>query len=417
VDAAKTISSTSTASGPGIQPEGVYIEEDAPFVIQARNRIGNPVDKGGEKFEVKVTGPNYEPKSAVSDKNDGTYPSHYQPLLVGEHTVSITLHGEHIQNSPFHVNVSRNPESIDPTKVKAFGSGLEEGNTAEPSVFTVQTYNGKGEPLKTGGHRLGVEVLDPTGKPLLTKFSDNGDGTYSGEYQPNDIGDHKVTISLGQALESAPADQIANSPFIVPVIPGTDPSKCLVFGPGLGVEEVVYDTIPTWFKIQAKDKYGKDIPTGGDPFEVTAEDEDGKDVPVEIKDNNDGTYLCNYAPVNSGRHKIQAKLRGKPVGGSPYTVNVNKGATEASFVEKYTFTIRTKTKDGQLKNAGGDKFEVNVTSPSGSAVPVEIQDLQNGSHVVSYSVTFEGEYVVNVKINGRHIKGSPWRQVHFDATD
>jgi hypothetical protein len=315
------------------------------------------------------------------------------------------------------VNVSRNPETIDPSKVKAFGSGLEEGNTAEPSLFTVQAFNGKGEPLKVGGHRLGVEVLDPTGKPLLVKFIDNGDGTYSGEYQPNDIGDHKVTITLSQAVSSAAPDNIANSPFTVPVIPGTDASKSLVFGPGLGVEEVVYDTIPTWFTIKAKDKYGKDIPTGGDPFEVTAEDENGNDVPVEVKDNGDGTYDCRYAPITSGRHKVQARLRGKPVGGSPYTVNVQKGATEASFVEKYTFVIRTKTKDNELKNVGGDKFDVTVVSPKGQPTQVEVQDLQNGLHVVSYSVPSDGEYTINVKINGRHIKGSPWRQHHFEATD
>jgi filamin len=273
--------------------------------------------------------------------------------------------------------------------------------------------------MKVGGHRLGVEVLDPTGKPLLVKFVDNGDGTYSGEYQPNDVGDHKVTITLAQALKSASPDNIANSPFTVPVIPGTDASKCIVSGPGLGQgDDVVYDTIPTWIKIQAKDKYGKDIPTGGDPFEVSAEDEQGKNVPVEITDNDDGTYMCKFAPVNAGKHKLQARLRAKPVAGSPYAVTVHKGATEASFVEKFSFVIRTRTKDGELKNVGGDKFEVLVTAPGGAPAPgVEVQDLQNGSHLVSYSVATEGEYKVAIKINGRHIKGSPWKQHHFDATD
>jgi filamin len=333
--------------------------------------------------------------------------------------VEITLNGEHIKDSPFSVNVSRNPDAISPAHIKAFGSGLEEGNTAEPSQFTVQAYNGKGEPIKVGGHRLGVEVLDPTGKPLLTKFVDNGDGTYSGEYQPNDIGDHKVTITLAQALKDAAPDNIANSPFTVPVIPGTDASKSIISGPGLGLgEDVVYDTIPTWIKIQAKDKYGKDIPTGGDPFEVTLEDEQGNNVPVEIIDNDNGSYLCKFAPVNSGKHKLGARLRAKPVAGSPYSVSVHKGATEASFVEKFSFVIRTRTKDGELKNVGGDVFEVSVISPSGSPAPgVEIQDLKNGLHLVSYSVATEGEYTVHVKINGRHIKGSPWRQQHFDATN
>jgi len=415
VDAAKTISANSTASGRGVEPQGVYIEEEAPFVIQARNRIGNPVDRGGEKFEVKVSGPHkHNPSSHVNDANDGTYPSTYTPLLVGDYSVEITLGGTHIKDSPFSVHVSRNPSTIDPAKVKAFGAGLEEANTAEPAIFTIQAFNGRGEPLKKGGDRLFVEIEDPSHKKLQHQFADNNDGTYTVTYQPNDIGDHTVTIALRQAIPDAPPDLVANSPLTVNVIPGTDASKSILFGPGLGVDSVVYDTIPTSFTIQANDKYGNKIPTGGDPFEVYCQDEQGNQVPVDIKDNQDGTYDCKYAPVNAGRHKLGAKLRGKQVGASPYSVEVHEGATEASFVERYSFLIRTKTKKGAFKTVGGDIFNVTVVGPGGQNIKdVKVEDLGNGVHNVSYSVPLEGEYKIYVKINGRHIAGSPWRQTHY----
>jgi len=196
------------------------------------------------------------------------------------------------------------------------------------------------------------------------------------------------------------------------VLPGTDASKSLVFGPL--IESEVIDTVPTYICIKAKDKYGNDIPTGGDPFEVTIEDENGKVTDIPLTDNGDGSYKSGLIPVKSGRHKVGAKLRTKPVGGAPFTIDVGKGATEQSFVERFSFTIRTKTSDGKLKKDGGDKFDITVENPAGNNVEgLHIDDKNDGTYVVTYAVETTGEYVVRIKIHGKHIVGSPWRQLHF----
>jgi len=195
------------------------------------------------------------------------------------------------------------------------------------------------------------------------------------------------------------------------VIPGTDASKSHAFGPGL---ESPYDTVPTEFTIQAKDKYGNPIPTGGDPFEVQILNPNDEEVPSQITDNGDGTYQAKYEPVAHGKHKAIIKLRGKPVGGSPYSVDVRQGATESSFVERFDFVIRSRTKTGEIKSVGGDKFDVNVKNrENGDQVnTVKVQDNNDGSYHVSYALENYGTYAVHIKINDKHIQGSPWIQNH-----
>jgi len=334
--------------------------------------------------------------------------------------VEITLRGAHIKDSPFVVEITKNPETFDPSKSRAHGPGLEDGNTTiGPSVFYVETLNGKGEPVQVESpERLLVEIFYPfedKEKKLPAVEIKELDCKFEVTYQPLEAGQHRVEVKWNPHKDldiKMEPQHIENSPILVEILPGTDQNKSIVFGPLL--EDTVYDTIPMDFHIQAKDKFGNNIPIGGDPFESWVEDENGKIEKLELKDNGDGTYDSTYAPVDHGRKKLNVTLRGKPVGGAPFTINVQQGATEASIVEKFTFQIRTKTKEGTFKTVGGDKFDVNVIDPNGLSIDgLKIEDRNDVTYLVSYDVDTSGEYLIRVRINGRNISGSPWRQLHF----
>eukprot|EP01097_Dermamoeba_algensis_P000419 TRINITY_DN1146_c0_g1_i4.p1 TRINITY_DN1146_c0_g1~~TRINITY_DN1146_c0_g1_i4.p1 ORF type:complete len:156 (-),score=55.28 TRINITY_DN1146_c0_g1_i4:241-708(-) len=154
------------------------------------------------------------------------------------------------------------------------------------------------------------------------------------------------------------------------------------------------------------------MPEGGDPFEVQVTGPSGP-VPVELKDNGDGTYDVTYHPTEHGPHDIDVKLRGKPVGGGPFKLDVKQGADhEHSVVETYSFVIRAKTKTGENKKNGGDAFTVTITGPSGQLSDVTVKDIGDGTYVTYYSITERGEYTISARVNGYDIKGSPWKQVH-----
>jgi len=137
----------------------------------------------------------------------------------------------------------------------------------------------------------------------------------------------------------------------------------------------------------------------------------------EIVDNHDGTYTVKYEPRDSGKHTISVKLDGEHVGVSPVEVEVEEGADEGeSIAVDYMFTIEARTKGGAPRHRGGDKFEVHITGPEGPVESVTVEDLslatppQPGKYRVFYTLPGQGKYVIKATLNGKDIKGSPWRQ-------
>jgi len=208
-------------------------------------------------------------------------------------------------------------------------------------------------------------------------------------------------------------DHVSNSPIDVIIEPGIDPSKCIAFGPGL--EDGVTDTLPTHFTIQAKDGNGNNLIEGGDNFDVIINGPEGEIKP-EVVDNKDGTYTVEYQPDAPGEHKVNVILNNEPISGSPYTVNVKAGPDHShSIIEKFTFLIRTKDRRRKNRIVGGDHVTCTITDPNNNPVNnVDLKDVTDGTYLVIYSLPDDyvpGEYLISSQINGREIKGSPWKQV------
>jgi len=191
-------------------------------------------------------------------------------------------------------------------------------------------------------------------------------------------------------------------------MPGTDAEKSIAFGPGL--EDGVTDTLPTYFTIQAKDRLGRPTKKGGDPFQVKIKGPKGE-VPCKVTDNGDGTYRVEYAPSDAGKHDVHVTLRDAPIMNAPFHVNVKHGA-DAGFtiIDSYSFIVQAKTKGGENKIDGGDDLKAKVTGPTGNDIPATVTDNKNGTYTVSYKLTSAGKYKVNVTVDGKDIKSSPFTQ-------
>jgi hypothetical protein len=283
---------------------------------------------------------------------------------------------------------------------------LEKGDTADPSTFTIVAKNSKGEQLHHGGFPVFVEIFGPSGSEVPSSVLDNDDGTFSVSYQAVDPGLHSVHVILRSKIPLF-YDHIKDSPYSVEIVAGTDPSASLVWGPGL-VD--VYDTKPTEFYIKAKDRDGNDMGRGGDPFQVMITGPNGP-VPATTTDNGDGTYTVNYEPQDHGDHVIAVTLRGKPVANSPYTVAVKEGASwEYTQIERYQFTIRSKTKAGQNKLVGGEEFGIAIEDSNSAPVnDLSVTDVGDGSYLCDFSLPAPGEYNLSVRLNGHDIRGSPFK--------
>jgi len=106
-------------------------------------------------------------------------------------------------------------------------------------------------------------------------------------------------------------------------------------------------------------------------------------------------------------------LNGEHIAKSPYNVFVDEEAdADESGLESFAFTIVAKRKNGEQKPRGGDQFKVkiHIKDSEEEVEGVNTKDRGDGRYRVAYKLPGEGEYLINITLNGRHIKGSPWRQ-------
>lgn len=123
----------SVATGEGLRRgvRGKY----AMFTVQAKDHQGENRCIGGDPLRVVVHGAEgFSYRADVCDRQNGTYTVSYRPQVEGEHTISVTIRGEHIQDSPFGVVVKkgRNYASIGSVMCSFGSEGEADGQLCRP---------------------------------------------------------------------------------------------------------------------------------------------------------------------------------------------------------------------------------------------------------------------------------------------
>lgn len=115
--------------GPGIEPMGLQKDVPTKFTIDPRQAGSAPV-------EVKIIDYNNDLVPVhLKQKPDGTIDASYTPTLGSTHTIQVNYGGVATRESPYRVFIA---EAVDPTKVQAFGPGLEDGVKANtPTHFNI----------------------------------------------------------------------------------------------------------------------------------------------------------------------------------------------------------------------------------------------------------------------------------------
>jgi len=252
-------------------------------------------------------------------------------------------------------------------------------------------------------------ITDPRKSPLKPSIVDNGDGTWTVQYQPTDPGNYHIEVIQRNPSLPHLFNHIKDSPFNVLIDPGTVAANCIAYGPGL--EPGVLDTEPATFTIEARDKNGQKRTEGGDPFVVDINGPTGP-VAAEVVDNGDGTYNVTYHPQDAGRHDIAVTLEGKPIKGSTFRVDVQAGAWAGKTVmETFQFVVKAHDKRGKPLTTGGARIKASVTKPNGSPCEhTKVEDNKNGTYTVTFKAAESGTFKVSTQIDGKEIVGSPFDQ-------
>ncbi|CAI5636671.1 filamin-C isoform X6 [Oreochromis niloticus] len=410
--------------GPGVEPRGVLREVTTHFIVDARAHYKS----GGSHIKTSISNPSGTNTDAyITDKGDGTYKVEYTPYEDGLHLIEVLLDDVSVPKSPFRVSVS---EGCDPSRVRAYGPGLEEGLVNKPNRFTVET-RGAG----TGG--LGLAIEGPSEAKMSCK--DNKDGSCSVEYIPFTPGEYDVNITFGGL-------PIPGSPFRVPVRELVDPSMVRCSGPGLG--SGVRAHVPQTFTVDSSK-------AGVAPLAVQLYGPTGVAEPLNITDNGDGTHTVNYTPANDGPYTVCVKYADQEVPRSPFKIKtlpahdaskvrasgpgLNASGVPASLPVEFTIdardagegllTVQILGPDGCSREAslfvedwGRRVWETHIvkktipfsilrrgSDPEGKPKKATIRDNRDGTYTVSYVPDMTGRYTITIKYGGDEIPYSPYR--------
>uniref|UniRef100_A0A673XW70 Filamin C n=1 Tax=Salmo trutta TaxID=8032 RepID=A0A673XW70_SALTR len=371
--------------GPGVEPRGVLREVTTHFIVDARAKSKT----GSSHVKARIVNPSGANTDAyITDKGEGTYRVEYTAYEDGMHLIEVLYDDVAVPNSPFRVPVT---EGCDPSRVRAYGPGLEEGLVNKPNRFTVET-RGAG----TGG--LGLAIEGPSEAKMSCK--DNKDGSCSVEYIPFTPGDYDVNITFGGL-------PIPGSPFRVPVRELVDPSKVRCSGPGLG--SGVRAHVPQTFTVDTSK-------AGLAPLGVVLYGPTGVAEPVNITDNGDGTHTATYTPAKDGPYTVCVKYADQEVPRSPYKIKtlpahdaskvrasgpgLNAQGVPASLPVEFTIDAR---------DAGEGLLTVQILDPEGKPKKANIRDNRDGTYTVSYVPDMAGRYTITIKYGGDEIPYSPYR--------
>ncbi|XP_014652985.1 PREDICTED: filamin-A isoform X4 [Ceratotherium simum simum] len=366
--------------------EKVDVGKDQEFTVKSKGAGGQG------KVASKIVGPSGTPVPCKVEPGLGADNSvvRFVPREEGPYEVEVTYDGMPVPGSPFPL------EAVPPTKpskVKAFGPGLQGGSAGSPARFTIDT-KGAG----TGG--LGLTVEGPCEAQL--ECLDNGDGTCSVSYVPTEPGDYNINILFADT-------HIPGSPFKAHVVPCFDASKVKCSGPGL---ERATAGEAGQFHVDCSS-------AGSAELTIEIRSEAGLPAEVHIQDHGDGTHTITYIPLCPGAYTVTIKYGGQPVPNFPSKLQVEP-AVDTSGIQCYgpgiegqgvfrEATTEFSVDARALTQTGGPHVKARVANPSGNLTETYVQDCGDGTYKVEYTPYEEGLHSVDVTYDGSPVPSSPFQ--------
>ena len=290
-----------SATGSGLQE--AFTGVPAQFVVLAKQE--GLLDDG--TLQIRVTGVvnNVECKVRARDNHNGTYNVAYLTQMPGAYLVSILASEQHIPGSPFRLSASPGPNAeschmygpaLEPTTVLTIG---------KPIDFIVSTAAG-------GVGTLSVKAVGPGGTEARVYMAKGEKrGTHEVMLDPVRSGKYRVSAKWS-------GKHVQGSPFLLKIFPGTDPSKCRAYGPGL--EDGLVGK-SSFFTIETRDAGAGTLKVRlhgvKDAFRIDIKPVDQRDV---------RTLVAHYDPRKPGEYLVTIKWSDINIPGSPFRVKIEGDA-------------------------------------------------------------------------------------------
>ncbi|VDN24249.1 unnamed protein product, partial [Gongylonema pulchrum] len=241
----------------------------------------------------------------------------------------------------------------------------------------------------TGRGELDVVISDSRGGPLPVRCYKQHDDSYWVEFTPETIGLHKIEVTFADV-------PIVGSPFRCEVI---DPRK--VFFKGI--------TEPFILRQPSTITVNRQLAGNGE-LAIELLDPLNEPVKLDMHKNADGDDVVEFTPTRTGQYKLNAKLAGFLVNGTPHTLVVEeqgKPTVYGTAIERPVEVQRPTSIIFDAKNCRGG-LKIDVRGPKKTKIRHTVNKNQDGTTEILFTPSEVGRFTVHIEHNNRAVAGSPF---------
>ena len=213
--------SKSVAIGDALRLATSGIEHE--FVVELRDAYGNEdfgnllLDGGSwvEVSSVSIKGQNEIQVNEIADLYNGTYKVRYTPLSSGVYTLSVSLNGNHIKESPFLLTVKSG--ETDPANCHLIENMIKQV-AGQELLVTLQTMDVNMNHRHEGGDKIDAELSgEEEDLQCQAEFTSNGQYSIICPPAPHS-GNYLLHVNI---VTSSGTEPIQRSPHQVTIVPGS----------------------------------------------------------------------------------------------------------------------------------------------------------------------------------------------------
>uniref|UniRef100_A0AAY4EVL4 Calponin-homology (CH) domain-containing protein n=1 Tax=Denticeps clupeoides TaxID=299321 RepID=A0AAY4EVL4_9TELE len=346
-------------------------------------------ETGTQEMTAHVTSPGGKTEDAeIIEGEDSTYSVRFIPQEMGPHTVNVKYRGQHVPGSPFQFTVGPLGEG-GAHKVRAGGTGLDQGVAGVPAEFSIWTR-------EAGAGGLSIAVEGPSKAEI--SFEDRKDGSCGVAYVVQEPGDYEVSIKFND-------EHIPDSPFIVPIATLSDDARRLT----------VTSLLETGLKVNQEASFAVQLNGAQGVIDAKVHTPSGAVEECYITDLDNDKHAISFIPRENGVHSIDVRFNGSHIPGSPFKIRVGEPGQDGDpgMVSAFGPGLESGTTGVasefivNTSNAGSGALSVTIDGPS--KVKMDCQECMEG-YKVTYTPMAPGSYLISIKYGGpQHIVGSPFK--------
>ncbi|CAL9703550.1 unnamed protein product [Knipowitschia caucasica] len=365
-------------TGPGLSEARTF--EPAEFIIDT-------TDAGYGGLSLSIEGPS-KVDINTEDQEDGTCKVTYCPTEPGNYIINIKFADQHVPGSAFTVKVTgegRMKESI--TRKRRAASVANVGSQCDLSLKIPEISIAD----------MTAQVTSPSGQIHKAEIMEGDNNTYCIRFVPTETGVHTVSVKYN-------GSHVPGSPFQFTVGPLGEGGahKVRAGGPGLERAEA---GVPAEFSI-----WTREAGAGGLSIAV----EGPSKAEISFEDRKDGSSGVSYIVQEPGDYEVSIRFNEEHIPDSPFLVPVASPSDDArrltvASLQESGLKVNQPASFAVSLNGAKGVIDAKVHSPSGALEDCCVTEIDQDKYAVRFIPRENGLYLIDVKFNGSHIPGSPFK--------